>query len=146
MEADIVTILQTAISPVILISGVGLLLLTMTNRLGRTIDRARELTDQTEAEGPKGKEALAAQLKILWRRASLIRIGIILASGSVLCAALLIITLFLSFLLVLDADALITGLFCVCMILLISSIMMFMREVNESLGALKLEMKRFGVD
>jgi hypothetical protein len=34
--------LRDAIGPVILISGVGLLLLTMTNRLGRAIDRARQ--------------------------------------------------------------------------------------------------------
>ena len=35
---DLVPILQMAIGPVILISGVGLLLLSMTNRLGRAID------------------------------------------------------------------------------------------------------------
>ncbi len=40
---EIVPVLQVAIGPVILISGVGLLLLTMTNRLGRAIDRARQL-------------------------------------------------------------------------------------------------------
>src|SRR5688572_19515401 len=40
---EIVPVLQVAIGPVILISGVGLLLLTMTNRLGRAIDRARSL-------------------------------------------------------------------------------------------------------
>jgi hypothetical protein len=33
---EIVPVLQVAIGPVILISGVGLLLLTMTNRLSRT--------------------------------------------------------------------------------------------------------------
>ena len=38
---DPIPTLQTAIGPVILISGVALLLLTMTNRLGRAIDRAR---------------------------------------------------------------------------------------------------------
>ena len=38
---EIVPVLQVATGPVILISGIGLLLLTMTNRLGRTIDRAR---------------------------------------------------------------------------------------------------------
>ena len=54
--SDLVTILQTAISPVILISGVGLLLLTMTNRLGRTIDRSRGLSDETEKAGSAAKE------------------------------------------------------------------------------------------
>ena len=35
--------LQSCITPVALISGIGLLLLTITNRLGRTIDRTRQL-------------------------------------------------------------------------------------------------------
>ncbi|WP_345111750.1 DUF2721 domain-containing protein [Candidatus Villigracilis vicinus] len=40
---ELIPVLQTAIGPVILISGVGLLLLSMTNRLSRVIDRARNL-------------------------------------------------------------------------------------------------------
>ncbi|OGR84840.1 MAG: hypothetical protein A2901_03995 [Elusimicrobia bacterium RIFCSPLOWO2_01_FULL_54_10] len=144
--SDLVTILQTAISPVILISGVGLLLLTMTNRLGRTIDRAREITDQTEKASLEVKKQLGAQLDILWRRARLIRLAIIMASGSALSAAMLVITLFLSFLLGMDATHLITGFFCLCLLLLVGSLALFIREVNESLGALRLEMKRFGVD
>ena len=43
---QIVPELRDAIGPVILISGVGLLLLTMTNRLGRAIDRARLLKNE----------------------------------------------------------------------------------------------------
>ena len=39
---QIIPELQDAIGPVILISGVGLLLLTKTNRLGRAIDRAQQ--------------------------------------------------------------------------------------------------------
>jgi hypothetical protein len=41
---QIIPELRDAIGSVILISGVGLLLLTMTNRLGRAIDRARQKT------------------------------------------------------------------------------------------------------
>ena len=35
---ELIPVLQVAIGPVILISGVGLLLLTLTNRFGRIID------------------------------------------------------------------------------------------------------------
>ena len=38
-----IPVLQVAIGPVILISGIGLLLLTLTNRYGWTIDRSRQL-------------------------------------------------------------------------------------------------------
>jgi hypothetical protein len=40
---EFIDFLQACITPVALISGVGLLLLTITNRLGRTIDRTRQL-------------------------------------------------------------------------------------------------------
>ena len=40
---NFIQFLQACITPVALISGVGLLLLTITNRLGRTIDRTRQL-------------------------------------------------------------------------------------------------------
>lgn len=39
--ADLIPTLQPAIGPVNLVSGVGLLLLSMTNRPGRVIDRSR---------------------------------------------------------------------------------------------------------
>jgi Protein of unknown function (DUF2721) len=43
---ELIPVLQVAIGPVILISGVGLLLLTLTNRYGRTIDRSRLLVGE----------------------------------------------------------------------------------------------------
>ena len=40
---QLVPIMQLAVGPVILISGVGLLMLTLTNRFGRMIDRTRSI-------------------------------------------------------------------------------------------------------
>jgi len=51
---DLVPILQVAIGPVILISGVGLLLLTLSNRFGRAVDRSRLLVrEMRQAEAPE---------------------------------------------------------------------------------------------
>src|SRR5271157_2888143 len=92
---ELVPVLQIAIGPVILISGVGLLLLSMTNRLGRAIDLSRVLS-RVLRENPKAnRERVLAQIRILSRRADLIRRAITLAAVSVLLAAILIITLFL---------------------------------------------------
>jgi hypothetical protein len=41
---DLIPTLQLAIGPAILISGVGLISLSMTNRFGRAIDRSRQWT------------------------------------------------------------------------------------------------------
>ncbi|HTS16359.1 MAG TPA: DUF2721 domain-containing protein [Verrucomicrobiae bacterium] len=138
--AQLIPVLQTAIGPTILISGVGLLLLTMTNRLARTIDRtrasARELTEETGEDATRRKE----QLRVLWRRARLIRLSIALASTSALFAAILIIVLFLTALLHLDSAWLISALFIVCLASLIWSLFVFIHDINQALAALKLEL------
>jgi len=67
--SELVPVLQTAVSPVVLISGVGLLLLTMTNRLGRIVDRARSLAARVKEADGEDPEPLHAQLRILSQRA-----------------------------------------------------------------------------
>src|SRR5208282_4232919 len=96
---EIVPVLQVAIGPVILISGVGLLLLTMTNRLGRAIDRARQLKHDLPGRTGHEREQTLAQVAIIYRRARVIRMCILLAALSVLLASGLIITLFVTALL-----------------------------------------------
>jgi ABC-type multidrug transport system fused ATPase/permease subunit len=137
----IIPMLQVAIGPVILISGVGLLLLTMTNRLGRTIDRARllkaELSKRTDAE----REQTLAQVAILYRRAQVIRLSITLAALSALLASALIITLFVTALLQWEAGLVASLIFIACMTSLFASLLAFIRDINLSLHALKLELK-----
>lgn len=136
---DLVPILQVAIGPVILISGVGLLLLTMTNRFGRIIDRTRALA----AERRRGVEAdrprIEAQLAILARRSRLVQIAITLASLNALLAALLIILLFVTAILALDTPWLITSVFTACLLALIGSLVFFLRDINLSLEAVRRE-------
>lgn len=138
---DIIPILQVAIGPVILVSGVGLLLLTMTNRFGRIIDRTRQLSKELRtATGDDHPRALA-QLKILLVRAQLVRAALALASTSVLLAAVLIIVLFLAALFQVPSATPVVVLFVACMASLIFSLSFFIRDINLSLRALKLELE-----
>jgi len=138
--SELIPVLQIAIGPVILISGVGLLLLSMTNRFGRVIDRARELQLALRAEAQADHNRAESQLQILHRRAYLLRRAIILALLSVLLAALLIISLFFAALLRWDAGWLIFLLFMGCLAALIGSLIAFIHDINQSLLALKLEL------
>jgi hypothetical protein len=137
---QIIPELRDAIGPVILISGVGLLLLTMTNRLGRAIDRARqlktELPKRTEAE----REQVQAQVAIIYQRAKLIRMSITLAAFSALLAAGLVVTLFVTALLQWQNGWFASLIFIACMVSLIASLVAFIRDINLSLRALKLEL------
>jgi len=143
---DLIPTLQTAIGPVILISGVALLLLTMTNRLGRAIDRARLIGASLAEPDPPARPALEAQLHILWRRSRLIRAAIALATISALMAATLVIALFFSALLPVEVPWLITLLFVACMLSLILALGLFLHDIDQSLAALKLEMRSLGID
>ena len=137
---ELIPVLQVAIGPVILISGVGLLLLTLTNRYGRTIDRARQLVGELRELASSDRERLEGQIEILYRRARLIRLSITLAAVSVLLASVLIIVLFLTALWRLEVALLISLLFIGSMASLIVSLGAFIRDLNLSLMALKMEL------
>jgi xanthine/uracil permease len=139
--SELVPVLQIAIGPVILISGVGLLLLSITNRLGRAIDRARLLRAVWSQADTPAQERIVAQLHVLWRRADILRKSIILASLSLLLAACLIIVLFAATLMRWDAGAVIIGLFVGCLAALVGSLTLLIWDVNQSLSALRLELQ-----
>jgi hypothetical protein len=139
--SELIPILQTAIGPVILISGIGLLLLSMTNRLGRLIDRSRLLVGELKRH-PDDSEPIQAQLKILQYRAVLVKRAITLSSVGVLLASCLIITLFFTALFRIENAWLISLLFIGCMLSLIGSIIEFIRDINQSLGALRVELEK----
>jgi len=138
---QIISELRDAIGPVILVSGVGLLLLTMTNRLGRAIDRARQLKHELSVRTGLEREQTLAQVAILYRRAKIIRLSITLAATSASLAAVLIITLFVAALLQWQQGILIGLLFVACMASLFASLIAFICDINLSLHALKLELK-----
>ena len=138
---EIVPVLQVATGPVILISGIGLLLLTMTNRLGRTIDRARQLCrDLPESSGEKRSQNLT-QITIIYRRARAMRLCIALAAFSVLLISALIIALFLGALLDWQAGMMIVLVFIASMVSLFASLVVFLYDINLALHALRLELK-----
>jgi Protein of unknown function (DUF2721) len=137
---QLIPVLQVAIGPVILISGVGLLLLTLSNRFGRAVDRSRLLGRELREAGEEDRRRLAGQVAILYRRARLIRLSITMAAVSVLVAALLIILLFVTVLSQLELGTVLVILFICCLAALVVSLGAFIREIHLSLRALKLEL------
>ncbi len=137
---DLIPSLQVAIGPVILVSGVGLLLLSMTNRFGRVIDRSRELATELRA-GTGDRHRVVQQIEILMRRARVIRHAMTFAITSVLLAALLIITLFVAAVFTLEVGALVATLFIGCMVAPIGALVALLRDINLSLAALTLDLK-----
>jgi len=137
--SELAPVLQTAVSPVVVISGVGLLLLTMTNRLGRIVDRARSLALRVREEDEEDKEPLHEQLRILGERARMVRRSIALAGFCLLFAALLVISLFVTALFKVEILWLSATFFTLSMLCLIASLVDFIRDINRALEATALE-------
>ena len=138
---QIIPELRDAIGPVILISGVGLLLLTFTNRLGRAIDRARQLNSELPNRTGSERVQLQEQITIIYRRAKMIRLSITWAALSALLAAALVIALFVAALMQWPYGWLVCVLFIGCMVSLVASLVAFICDINLSLQALKLELE-----
>lgn len=137
---ELVSILQTSVSPVILISGVGLLILSMTNRLGRAVDRTRQLRDELNGAPNEERSGLQSQLTILYRRARLLRSAISFGTFSVLMAAILVIVLFITAFLHVELVLFCAIIFMTCLVSLITSLLLFLKDINLSLAALRLEL------
>jgi hypothetical protein len=138
--AQLLPVLQTAIGPVILISGVGLLLLSLTNRFGRAVDRTRQILREMRVSAGDERKRLAAQVENLYQRVCLIQRAIIFSAVSLLFAACLIITLFCTVLLKMELATVINVLFIGCLVSLIISLIAFIMDIHLSLKALELEL------
>ncbi len=137
---ELTPILNASVSPVILISGVGLLLLSMTNRLGRVIDRARQLEDVFSRASQSDRGRLQTEVRILFRRAGLLRRAITFATLSVLGVAVLVVALFVAAFSGMELVWSIAFLFVGCLLALIVAVVTFLQDIYLSLVALKLEL------
>ncbi len=137
---ELIPILQLAIGPVILVSGVGLLLLTMTNRLALILQRTWELSREWRETPQELPDKVRLQMRVLLDRARLMRRAIGLAVICVLSAAVLVLMIVLTALFRLD-DAWLLGLIFTCgMAALVASLWSFFQDVQQSLVTVKLEL------
>ena len=136
---DLLPVLQLSVSPVILISGIALVLLSMVNRYSHIMNITRQISNSLRKANAESHGNIQLQLDILFSRARRLRISIILITLSLLMAAMLICTLFLASLLKIEAALEIVVLFIGCMTGLAGALILFVTDINMSLNALTLE-------
>src|ERR1700754_1609281 len=117
---DIVHLIQSAVAPVFLISGVGVTLGVLTNRLARIVDRARLLEMRNDKEEAR-VESTAASLRVLARRAHYINTAIALCTISALFVSLVVMFLFASAFTAVNLSGAIAILFVAAMVCLTGS-------------------------
>ncbi|OHD83640.1 MAG: hypothetical protein A3J39_08400 [Sulfuricurvum sp. RIFCSPHIGHO2_12_FULL_44_8] len=139
---DLIGTLQLSIGPVILISGIGLIILSLTNRFGRIVDRTRQLSVEHRSSSSTDQERILLELKILTLRAKVIRSSNFLAVLSVLLVSFIIIGLFGSALYHFNVTYILIILFISSIISLIISLFLFIYDLDLSLKALWIELPK----
>ena len=136
--SDTARVIQLAIAPVFLLSGVSALLAVLSSRLGRTIDRARTLESLLEGADEKRLARMHEELNVLSRRAKLIYRAIALGVITALLVCGVIASLFVSAFTRVDVSLVVAGLFVAAMAALILTLLLFLREVFLATRVLRI--------
>lgn len=137
---DVSHIIQLAIAPVFLLTGVGTNLMVLTNRLARIIDRSRVLEERFPSATEADQIEYRAELETLMLRAHLINRAITLSTACALLVCLVIASLFLGDALKLGLDKFIAALFVLGMLSLIGSFVFLLREIFVATKTLSIRL------
>ncbi len=130
--------LAGALTPITLISGVGLLMICMTNRYNHATNRIRQLMAKRDSAEASLEPDIDAEIEIIYLRASLLRKGVLSVAVSAVFSALLVTISVSSRFLNVDMSTL-EGITLVAAItLIVISSLLFSAEISLSLKALGL--------
>jgi hypothetical protein len=135
---DIAHLIQVALTPIFLMTAVGVTLNVLTNRLARIVDRARNLENslnRPEVVAPAGAHR---QLEVLARRSVYINAAITLIIASGLLISLVVVMLFVNAFLRWNLAAAIAIVFILSMSSLALSLLAFLIEVRIATRALRI--------
>ena len=135
--ANIITVahvIQQAVAPVFLLTGVGAILNVLSSRLGRVIDRFRVLEKIADDE----RSAYATEIANLLRRARWIHWAISLCTVCALFICVVIAGLFIGSELGKDPSGMVAGFFIAAMLALTAGLLCFVREIALATGSINI--------
>ena len=131
-------VIQLAVAPVFLLTGVAAMLGVLTQRLARIIDRARFLEDSLPAASEESRSHHLGELERLSRRARLMNRAIGLCTTCALLICAVIVTLFVGAFLESDVSFAIGLLFVAAMLALFGGLLAFLGEIRLATTGLRI--------
>jgi hypothetical protein len=135
-------VIQLAVAPVFLLTGIGALLGVTTTRLSRIVDRARTIENELNNASVERSKQIHDEIRGLTRRARLINKAITLCVVAALLVCAVIVGLFVTAYYAWSPDLtrVVAAVFALALISLIAGLLCFLREVYVATATL-----RFGV-
>jgi len=136
-------LLELSFSPIVLISGVGLLLLSMVNRFMQAINRTRQLIQAVEEQSGDERTGTIEQIRILYKRSNILKLAITLVSCSIFSTGLLIVGISLMSFEGVNFQYLCISLYYLSILLMIVSVLIFLYDLTMSTRALGVEASKY---
>ncbi len=129
-------VIQLAVAPVFLLTGVGAILSVLINRLARVVDRFRALECELLKAQETATGAIRDEMSLLSQRARMIHWAIGLCTSCALFVCLVIGLLFLGAMIDMRLSTPISILFIVAMLALVAGLLCFLREITLARGSI----------
>jgi hypothetical protein len=143
-DLNFVQVLQASIAPCVMISGVGLLLLSFAQRLSRPLYRVRQLKKDYEHAPDGHKDVLTKQIEIFYRRCKILRNAVGSLTVSLIFISLVILSLFLSLTFqIVFLMLFVKLLFVLSLLSIIVALVFFFWDILETLKSISLEINHF---
>jgi Protein of unknown function (DUF2721) len=126
---DITRLIQLTVAPVFLLTAIGTIINALMNRLGRAVDRRRQLEDLVLAYEGDDRSKMLEELDVIETRIRLTLWATALSVTSALFVCLLIGFAFVGAFVTLDLSRTVAALFIAAMVALTGGLLLFLREV-----------------
>ncbi|MBU1236868.1 MAG: DUF2721 domain-containing protein [Gammaproteobacteria bacterium] len=133
---DVAHVIQLAVAPVFLLTGIGAILSVLINRLGRVVDRFRTLENLLPGASDTTRAAIKVEMKILAGRARMVHWAIGFCTSSALLVCIVIATLFVGSVTGAQMPGVIAILFIAAMLALVVGLLCFLREIALAKGSI----------
>jgi hypothetical protein len=126
---EIFTVIQLAVAPVFLLTAIGTVIAALNIRLGRAVDRRRDLEAHLVSMPADEQASAREELAVIARRIRLVYYAITAAVTSGLFVCLLIAGAFVGAFVQVSLSYTIGAMFVLAMLALIASLLLFLREI-----------------
>ena len=126
---EISGVIQLAVAPVFMLTAVGTIIAALNIRLGRAVDRRRDLEEKLPRMQQAEIGSARQELEVIARRIRFVYFSILFAVVSGLFICLLIAVAFLAAFVATDLTRTIGAMFALAVLALIAALLLFLREI-----------------
>jgi len=130
--------IQLALAPVFVLVAIGSIIATLTQRLGRVVDRSRELQQRHGNTEGMEHDMIVREIRSLDRRILLIGRAMRFLVVASLMVGVTVVLLFVQGFLAVSLSLAVAGTFILAIALLMSALLTFLRETQEATKALRI--------